>query len=69
MASLAQRESLAGKVQMIYLDPPYGSNYSPPLRRDYPERMTGTPASAARRASSAVKPCSRPVAITLAAAA
>ena len=33
MASLAQRESLAGKVQMIYLDPPYGirfgSNFQP----------------------------------------
>jgi hypothetical protein len=31
--------------------------------------MTGTPASAARSASSAVNPRSRPVAITLAAAA
>ena len=33
MASLAQRENLAGKVQMIYLDPPYGirfgSNFQP----------------------------------------
>lgn len=33
MASLAQREGLAGKVQMIYLDPPYGirfgSNFQP----------------------------------------
>lgn len=27
MASLAQREDLAGKVQMIYLDPPYGINF------------------------------------------
>jgi hypothetical protein len=24
MASLAKREDLAGKVQMIYIDPPYG---------------------------------------------
>ena len=33
MASLTQRENLAGKVQMIYLDPPYGirfgSNFQP----------------------------------------
>ena len=35
MASLAQREDLAGKVQMIYLDPPYGikfaSNFQPQI--------------------------------------
>jgi adenine-specific DNA-methyltransferase len=39
MASLAKREDLAGKVQMIYLDPPYGikfaSNFQPEIgRRD-----------------------------------
>ena len=28
MNSLAKREDLAGKVQMIYIDPPYGINYS-----------------------------------------
>jgi adenine-specific DNA-methyltransferase len=28
MASLARREAMAGKVQMIYLDPPYGIKYS-----------------------------------------
>lgn len=28
MASLARREDLAGKVQMIYLDPPYGIKFS-----------------------------------------
>ena len=28
MASLAQREDLAAKVQMIYVDPPYGIKYS-----------------------------------------
>jgi len=27
MSSLARRENLAGKVQMIYLDPPYGINF------------------------------------------
>ena len=35
MASLARREDLAGKVQMIYVDPPYGikfaSNFQPKL--------------------------------------
>ena len=38
MASLAQRENLAGKVQMIYLDPPYGirfgSNWQPTTTRE-----------------------------------
>lgn len=37
MASLARREDLAGKVQMIYLDPPYGirfaSNFQPEIGR------------------------------------
>ena len=27
MASLAEKEDLAGKVQMIYLDPPYGIKF------------------------------------------
>jgi adenine-specific DNA-methyltransferase len=43
MASLARREDLAGKVQMIYLDPPYGikfsSNFQPKLgQRDVKDR-------------------------------
>ena len=43
MASLARRENLAGKVQMIYLDPPYGirfaSNFQPRLgQRDVKDR-------------------------------
>lgn len=43
MSSLAHRENLAGKVQMIYLDPPYGikfaSNFQPEVgRRDVKER-------------------------------
>ena len=29
MASLAEREGLRGKVQCIYLDPPYGTNSTP----------------------------------------
>jgi adenine-specific DNA-methyltransferase len=28
MSSLAKRENLAGKVQMVYLDPPYGINFA-----------------------------------------
>lgn len=43
MASLARREGLAGKVQMIYMDPPYGikfsSNFQPEIgRRDVKDR-------------------------------
>ncbi|MGH7551859.1 MAG: site-specific DNA-methyltransferase, partial [Longimicrobiales bacterium] len=43
MASLAHREDLAGKVQMIYMDPPYGirfaSNFQPEIgRRDVKDR-------------------------------
>ena len=43
MASLARREDLAGKVQMIYVDPPYGikfaSNFQPQLgNRDVRDR-------------------------------
>ncbi|MBL8803411.1 MAG: site-specific DNA-methyltransferase, partial [Planctomycetes bacterium] len=37
MSSLAYRENLAGKVQMIYIDPPYGirfaSNFQPEVRK------------------------------------
>lgn len=44
MASLARREDLAGKVQMIYIDPPYGikfsSNFQPQLgQRDVKDKM------------------------------
>ena len=43
MASLARREDLAGRVQMIYFDPPYGikfaSNFQPQLgQRDVKDR-------------------------------
>lgn len=43
MASLSRREDLAGKVQMIYLDPPYGisfkSNFQPQLgQRDVKDK-------------------------------
>lgn len=44
MSSLARREDLAGKVQMIYIDPPYGikfaSNFQPEVgRRDVSDRL------------------------------
>ncbi|MGH7928470.1 MAG: DNA methyltransferase, partial [Candidatus Binatia bacterium] len=43
MASLAHREGLVGKVQMIYMDPPYGikfaSNFQPEIgRRDVKDK-------------------------------
>jgi adenine-specific DNA-methyltransferase len=43
MASLARRENLAGRVQMIYIDPPYGikfaSNFQPEVgRRDVKDK-------------------------------
>jgi adenine-specific DNA-methyltransferase len=43
IASLARREALAGKVQMIYMDPPYGikyaSNFQPEVgRRDVKDK-------------------------------
>ncbi len=43
MSSLARREDLAGKVQMIYMDPPYGikfaSNFQPEVgRRDVKDK-------------------------------
>jgi hypothetical protein len=44
-------------------------NCSPRPQELYPDGMMGTPASTARSASMAVNPCSRPVAMTLAAAA
>ena len=41
MASLARREDLAGKVQMVYVDPPYGisfiSNFQPEIGNTQPE--------------------------------
>jgi adenine-specific DNA-methyltransferase len=43
MSSLARREDLAGKVQMIYVDPPYGitfaSNFQPEIgKRDVKDK-------------------------------
>lgn len=38
MASLAQREDLAGKVQMIYFDPPYGIRFGSNFQVDVSDR-------------------------------
>ena len=38
MASLARREDLAGKVQMIFVDPPYGINYRSNFQPDLQHR-------------------------------
>ena len=40
MASLARREHLAGKVQMIYLDPPYGIKFSSNFQPEVAKRET-----------------------------
>ena len=45
MSSLAEREDLAGKVQMIYIDPPYGirfaSNFQPTVFQRYVKDKAG----------------------------
>ncbi len=50
MASLAQKEGMAGQVQLVYFDPPYGigfnSNYQGSTRQ---RTETGAPAEAASR--------------------
>ena len=48
MASLLARESMAGKVQMIYFDPPYGMGYKSNFQvsvssRETPEKAEGRP--------------------------
>lgn len=39
MASLARREDMAGKVQMIYLDPPYGIRYGSNFQPEVGQRI------------------------------
>ncbi|MBN1827047.1 MAG: site-specific DNA-methyltransferase, partial [Candidatus Eisenbacteria bacterium] len=38
MSSLARRENLAGKVQMIYIDPPYGIKFASNFQREVTNR-------------------------------
>ncbi len=38
MASLTKREDLAGKVQMIYLDPPYGIKFASNFQTEVAKR-------------------------------
>ena len=40
MASLSQREDLAGQVQMIYMDPPYGISYGSNFQVDISDRAS-----------------------------
>ncbi len=42
MTSLAEREGLAGKVQMIYIDPPYGINFKSNFQPLVGERTVGS---------------------------
>ena len=42
MSSLAHREDLAGKVQMIYMDPPYGINFGGNFQTNIGDRKTGS---------------------------
>ena len=41
MASLARREAMAGKVQMIYMDPPYGIKYASNFQPEVGTRDVG----------------------------
>ena len=49
MNSLLEKEGMAGKVQMVYIDPPYGirygSNFHPPSRPIPSPRRAGTAAT------------------------
>ncbi|MYE44593.1 MAG: site-specific DNA-methyltransferase, partial [Acidobacteria bacterium] len=47
MASLAGKEDLAGKVQMIYWDPPYGIKFDASFQPNTRKRAGGTPSEAA----------------------
>ena len=47
MASLAGKEDLAGKVQMIYWDPPYGIRFDASFQPNTRKRAGGTPSEAA----------------------
>lgn len=55
MASLAQRENLAGKVQMIYLDPPYGIRFGSNFQTEVGETGVGDTASDLTREPEMVK--------------
>lgn len=46
MASLAGKEGLAGQVQMIYWDPPYGIKFDATYQPSTKRRVGGTPAEA-----------------------
>ena len=47
MASLAAKEGMAGSVQMIYYDPPYGINFKSNYQTSTKKRDAGTPSESA----------------------
>ena len=47
MASLAAKEGLAGEIQMIYWDPPYGISYNSNFQPNTRKRVGGPPTGAA----------------------
>ena len=55
MASLAQREDLAGKVQMIYVDPPYGIQFKSNFQPEITKRKVGEKESDLTREPEMVK--------------
>jgi adenine-specific DNA-methyltransferase len=55
MASLTHREDLAGKVQMIYMDPPYGIKYSSNFQSETHKRSVRETASDLTRQPEMVK--------------
>jgi len=55
MASLARREALAGKVQMIYMDPPYGIKYASNFQPEVGRRDVGNAESDLTREPEMVK--------------
>ena len=55
MASLAQRDDLAGKVQMIYVDPPYGIQFKSNFQPEITKRKVGKKESDLTREPEMVK--------------
>src|SRR5262245_18310458 len=55
MSSLARREDLAGKVQMIYIDPPYGINYRSNFQSEVDNRTVGDTAKDLSREPETIK--------------
>ena len=48
MASLAEKEGMVGKVQMVYFDPPYGISFNSNMQVDAAKRSTSTSGSSSQ---------------------